>query len=331
MEQGQKSNDGESKRVVSKTPDLPLISPKSGPVVVSPAKEPTEKQQVVKSNPPSSVPRTLHMRQPFKILTDIWGVITPYSFRNDLLTYADIHLKEYLMAHLDEPNAELKSWLTLLEKQTREEMASHPQMPDLLPATAAAEASSPAPFSTANAREAVVDAIVANVTFRKQNNLMNGPLESINNLLWNDGYTRRVLQPPLFDDVLECFSRWAGPPLHIKIYTFASGPWEIQRLFLGASEAGDRLTRHLTCGFNAFGSFKYQAQRYRQIVLSLTERDSANLFYLTDSPNKAKQASMAGLTAFVVRREGNRKYRPELLAKCTLIDTLKQFDFYEFK
>lgn len=344
--------DGDQKkievRVSPKTPDWEVGTlglPKSAPAV--PKSEPAKEQQLateqlvmVKSQPPSPppstpVPRTLRIRQPFKILTDIWGVMVPYSFRADLLTYLDSHLKEYLMSHLEEPSAELKNWLTLLSKQTLEEKVAHPKMPDLPPMLPGSgelcKAAGEQGKGAKSDLQPVAEAIVANVSYRKENHLMSGSLEIINNLLWNEAYAKKLLRPPLFDDVLPCFRQWAGPPLQIKIYTFASGPWEIQKLFLSASEAGTELTRHLTCGFQAFGNFKYQSQRYRQIVTSLTERDAHNLFYLTDSPNKAKQAKMAGLTVFVVRRPGNRNYRPELLAHLPLIDTLKQFDFYEFK
>lgn len=344
MEPPAKEADSEQKKkevsVPPKTPDWEVGAlPKSAPAVSTKSEPFKEQQVVVKSQPapPSSlsspVPRTLRIRQPFKILTDIWGVMVPYTFRADLKAYADTHLKEYLMSHLEEPSAELKNWLTLLAKQTLEEKVTHPQMPDL-PAMLSGEVlkvGTEQVKEQRNAFEQMAEAIVANVTYRKEKNLMSGNLEIINNLLWNEAYAKRLLRPPLFDDVLPCFSQWASPPLLIKIYTFASGPWEIQKLFLNASEGGSELTRHLTCGFQSFANFKYQSQRYRQIVAALTERDSHNLFYLTDSPNKAKQAKMAGLSVFIIRREGNRNYRPEILAPFNLIHTFKQFDFYEFK
>ena len=123
--------------------------------------------------------------------------------------------------------------------------------------------------------------------------------------------------------------KWHAEPLFIKIYTFASGPLEIQKLFLSASTEGD-VSEYVTCGFDAHHSYKYDCNRFRQVVSGLSERDPKNLFYFTDSPRKGREARAAGLTVFIVRREGNKQYKQEVLDQFTVIDTFDQFDFYEF-
>lgn len=51
--------------------------------------------------------------------------------------------------------------------------------------------------------------------------------------LWSfTRYRNKSLRPPLFSDVLPCFRKWNSEPLFIKLFTFASGPSEIQKLFL---------------------------------------------------------------------------------------------------
>ena len=269
---------------------------------------------------PAPTLRILRMRQPFKILTDIWGVLISFRFRKDLFRYIDDHLEEYLVKQY---NLDIvQKWLHLLTDQTKTDKVANPEMPDLLELPTQAEV-------TMEDRQKVIKAVVENVHFRqKTKGLMTG-IDYIFNQIWNDGYRNKTIRPSLFPDVVEAFRRWAGPPFQIKIYTFASGPWENQKQFLEAST--DEITRYLTCGFDAFNSFKYESIRYRQVVSALTEREAKNLFYLTDSPTKATQARLAGLTVFVVRRDGNRHYRQEELDKFTCVDSLAQFDFYEFQ
>ena len=137
------------------------------------------------------------------------------------------------------------------------------------------------------------------------------------------------MRPHLFNDVLPNFRQWHSEPLFIKLYTFASGPPEIQKLFLSASTEGD-VSDFVTYCFDTHHSFKYDCNRYKQVISGLSERDPKNLFYLTDSPRKGREARKAGLTVFIVRREGNSTYKQEDMDKFTVIDSLDQFDFFEF-
>lgn len=134
--------------------------------------------------------------------------------------------------------------------------------------------------------------------------------------LWSfTRYRNKSLRPPLFSDVLPCFRKWNSEPLFIKLFTFASGPSEIQKLFLqyvmyrftrlgearrerapqtvvlivfnyllvffraSASADGD-ISNYVTYSFDTRHSFKYDSVKYQQVVNSLGEREPKNLFYL---------------------------------------------------
>lgn len=119
----------------------------------------------------------LHIRQPFKILVDIWGVLTSHTFRNDLFAYIDEHLKEYILAHFDE--VDIKEFVSELTKRTVEDLAKGiwPTMPLML-----------LPEENQD-KEIVAAAVEKNLTFRrasKDKSLTKG-LEVIYCQIWNNG------------------------------------------------------------------------------------------------------------------------------------------------
>lgn len=207
---------------------------------------------------------TLHIRQPFKILTDIWGVLTSYDFRNDLFAYIEANFKSYILTHFEEEDT--KDYVQALAKRTADDLAKYPSMPPVV-----------VPEENPN-KETIANAIEDNLAFRKASkdkSLMSG-LEMIYNQIWNDGYRRKALHPRGFADVLPNFRKWHAEPLFIKLFTFASGPPEIQKLFLSASDNGD-ISEFVTYGFDTRNSFKYDCNRYRQVVSGLSEREPKNL------------------------------------------------------
>jgi len=129
--------------------------------------------------------------------------------------------------------------------------------------------------------------------------------------------------------VIRNFTKWHSDPYFVKIYTYASGPEESQRLFLSASSEGD-LSDLVTSCFNARIAPKTTEGRFGNFVSCLFEHDPKNLFYLTDSPYKAEEAVKAGLTVFVMMREGNVRYKAAQLNKFTVIHSLDQLDLVPF-
>ena len=126
------------------------------------------------------------------------------------------------------------------------------------------------------------------------------------------------------------FSKWTYQPFFIKIFTFATGSDEDQKLFLRSSIDGD-VAEFVVTGFNSRRKYKWECNRFKQMVSILAERDSKNLFYFTDDPRKGEEAKKAGLTVFVVLREGNKYFSQEKLTNFTVINSFDQLDFWPFQ
>ncbi|KAI2796623.1 hypothetical protein RDWZM_000417 [Blomia tropicalis] len=259
--------------------------------------------------------RKYRMKQPFKILTDIWGVLIPYQFRTELYRYIDEHLYDYILVNYHKP--EVYSFIVDLVRRTMEDRTKYPQMPMI------------GLDDCCDDQQTKVRTICENLQYRRMqtaDSLLNDGIDTIYNQVWSEGYRTKQLRPPLFSDVMRNFAKWHTDPYYIKIYTFASGPIDSQRLFLSASTEGD-VTQYLISGFDAHSYYKYDWTKFQAVIASLGERIPANLFYFTDSPTKGRSAARAGITTFIIKREGNRKYRPKDLELFTTIDSLDQFDF----
>ena len=142
-------------------------------------------------------------------------------------------------------------------------------------------------------------------------------------------YRNKTLRPHIFPDVIPSFKRWQADPYFIKIYSFATGTEENQKLFLSATEGGD-VTQYIASSFHAYGLGKYDWTKYYTIRNVLGTEYHDDLFYLTDSSTKGKQAARAGLTVIIVRREGNREYEESDLKLFKNITTFDQLDFISF-
>ena len=115
----------------------------------------------------------LHLRQPFKILTDIWGVLTSYNFREVLYQYIDDNLKDYLTTHFEDE--ETKLCLENFVNQNLEIINKYPEMPLIQ--------------YDPTCKESCILNILNNINFRKENSdksLMQG-LDPLYNLVWTDG------------------------------------------------------------------------------------------------------------------------------------------------
>lgn len=262
----------------------------------------------------SPSPVVIRLNQPFKILTDIWGVLTSYNFRHDLYRYLDEQMAPYLMKHMH--RTEVQDFLKDLVFRNIQDRQKYPELPII------------GLSDCCDDKQTKVKAIVDNLQCRrasKDTALMAG-LDGLFNQVWMDGYRQGTLRPHAFPDVVGAFSRWQTEPYYIKLHTFASGPWENQKLFLSATDVGD-LSKFIISGIDAHSHYKYDWTKYKAVLNTLDERTPANLIYLTDSPNKAKPALKAGMRVFIVRRPGNRKYKEAALEPYLTIDSFDQLDF----
>ncbi|KAH7643053.1 enolase-phosphatase e-1-like protein 4 [Dermatophagoides farinae] len=226
----------------------------------------------------------LIVRQPFKILTDIWGVLVSYDFRRTLYKYIDDNLECYFRKNFHTES--VKYYVEQLIQRTEEDLHKYSEMPMIISNNKINNVD-----DNGNCDEDLIKSIVNNLNYRRKSRDKN--------------------------------------PFFIKIYTFASGPLETQKLFLSASTEGN-VSEWITSGFDAHHRFKYDTNKYRGVLSSLTEREAKNLFYMTDSPNKGRAARRTGMTVFIVQRPGNRHYSDDDLKSFPIINSFDQFEFIEF-
>ncbi|KAH9505827.1 Enolase-phosphatase E1 [Dermatophagoides farinae] len=253
----------------------------------------------------------LIVRQPFKILTDIWGVLVSYDFRRTLYKYIDDNLECYFRKNFHTES--VKYYVEQLIQRTEEDLHKYSEMPMIISNNKINNVD-----DNGNCDEDLIKSIVNNLNYRRKSrdkSLMIN-LDTIFNQIWNEGQIYK-----------QKFT--ANDPFFIKIYTFASGPLETQKLFLSASTEGN-VSEWITSGFDAHHRFKYDTNKYRGVLSSLTEREAKNLFYMTDSPNKGRAARRTGMTVFIVQRPGNRHYSDDDLKSFPIINSFDQFEFIEF-
>jgi len=137
------------------------------------------------------------------------------------------------------------------------------------------------------------------------------------------------LKTHAYADVADAFNYWRFEEF-IKIYSYASGNVDGQKQFLRASELGD-LTRYIANCLNASGGYKHQADKFKSVASALREPNLQNLLYITDCPEKAKNAIQAGLRAVVVNRDNKTtgKYSQEKVQGLTMVTRLADIQFID--
>ena len=258
-------------------------------------------------------PNPMRLPQPFKILIDIWGVITSWDFRHDLNNYLVQNITDFLERNWN--NDRLKDFISRLRDRTAEDRQTEPEMPAIKE-------------QRDNNKSEVIQSVVDNIDWRKEHKIVSFKQEigEFQQSMWSDGYRTKKLSVHVYGDVQPAFVKWTGDELGIKIYTFASGSSDSQKLFLSSTIAGD-LKKYVICGFNSFHRYKDDPKRFKQIFVTLLERDPQNILYLTDEPKKAKAAIKAGLRSIVVKRPGSVEHSEKSLKDLQVINSLDQLDF----
>ena len=257
--------------------------------------------------------KKLQMDQPFKVLIDIYGVITSWDFVNVLDLYLEDNMIEFLDRHWD--RNQITDFVNRLRDRTVVDRQSKPELPPIVD------------FDGQNKYD-VIQSVIDNIHWREKHKLRTFSKDILEfyHSIWTEGYNTKKLIVHVFDDVEPAFEKWTSEDLGIKIYTFASGPTRNQRLFLSSTVVGD-LNKYVTNGIRSFNNYKYDSNKFKQIVSALLERHPKNILYLTDSPKKARAAIGAGFRAIVVLRPANKNYSSEELKDLQMISSLDDLDF----
>ncbi|XP_054166687.1 enolase-phosphatase E1-like [Oppia nitens] len=252
------------------------------------------------------------MKQPYKVLIDIWGVITSWTFRTDLKTYIKENLKNFLSQHWTQQL--ISDFVHRLRDMNAKDREIHSDLPQI-------------EESTDDNKDTVIESVVKNIEWRKKHklNTFDNDIQELYQTIWLDGYRNKRLKVHTFVDVMPSFQRWTDEELTIKIYTFASGPSQNQKLFLNHTTCGD-VSWYVVGGINSYHKYKHDSNRFKQVFIALQESPQ-NILYITDSPNKARAAIASGMRAIVVLRDGNKRYSDQELDGIQTVTSLQELDF----
>ncbi|XP_052767688.1 enolase-phosphatase E1-like [Mya arenaria] len=246
--------------------------------------------------PPPTEKRTLEEAESIlegvkAVVLDIEGTITPISFVKDkLFPYIRENIETYLTSKFDDD--ETKADITALRdlaKKDKEGGADVVEIPD----------------STDDNEDAVVKAVVKNVIAQMDADRKSTELKQLQGHMWREAYKTKKVEGELFEDV--------GPVLQqlceedFRIYIYSSGSVEAQKLLIANSTDGD-LTEIFSGFFDTNVGPKTEAESYKTIRAEIIKDfdgesvDVEEILFLTDSPDEAKAARLAGWVAILVDR-----------------------------
>ena len=252
------------------------------------------------------------LERPNNVLMDIYGVVTSWTFKNKLIDYIKDNISTFLTEKVNDRT--IHHIIDKLREQALIDKSSGIDVPPIEKSTAE--------------KEAIAQSVAKNILWQMEhkNKSCQLQLDTLYNQMWADGYTSGKLKVHAFKDVKKSLEHWRFHQF-VKIYSYASGAREGQKLFLSCTEEGD-LTAFIANYINSSGGYKYDPKKYKVVLSALRESNPANLLYLTDDPKKAKAAIEVGMRALVVLREGNPNYPEEALKN---LSTVKSFDEIVFE
>lgn len=253
------------------------------------------------------------MERPNNILIDIYGVITSWNFKNKLIAYVKDNVFKYLSEKSKDKT--VNNIIDKLREQALIERSSGVQVPAIDEPTAD--------------QNAIAQSAAKNILWQMEHKSKSCQLQldTLYNQMWADGYTSGNLKVHAFKDVKKSLEHWRFHQF-VKIYSYASGAREGQRLFLSSTEEGD-LTPFIANYINSSGGYKYDPNKFKVVLSALREANPNNLLYLTDDPKKAKAAIEVSMRAVVVLREGNPRYSEAELKNLITIKSLEEIVFEE--
>ncbi len=234
------------------------------------------------------------------LLLDIEGTTTPIDFvYNVLFPYARTHVKDYLAAHLSQP--EVQADVAALFEENAEDSRR-----GLDP-----------PLLERPAEHVSLDAVEAYVRWLMDQDRKTTPLKSIQGRIWDEGYRKGELRSQVFEDVPPAFKRWHEQAKKICIYS--SGSVLAQKLLFANTEAGD-LTPFINGYFDTNIGAKKEPESYHRIAGEL-ELESSAVLFISDVPDELDAAGSAGFQTLLCIRPGNPAQSP-----ASIHSIIKTFD-----
>ncbi|KRT86568.1 hydrolase, partial [Oryctes borbonicus] len=203
------------------------------------------------------------------ILLDIAGTITSHGFLKDTLyPYAAAHLEEYVKTNWDEQDIK-----TLVKHLSSGEEA--------LPL------------------EKVVEKCktIINTQYDKPT-----PVQNVQEATYKKGFEDGSLVAHIFPDVPEALENWSKTK---RIAIFSKGNVESQKQLIAHTTSGD-LSKYISHYFDLSVGGKTDDASYTKIAEQLSIAPE-ELIYINDQIDEANAAKKAGITAILVKREGNKE------------------------
>ena len=203
-------------------------------------------------------------------LVDIEGAISPAAFvKTTLFPYAAARLRSYVARHRFAPG------VAALLEEARQLSGGDP-----------------------------VEALEA----WQANDVEAKPLKTLQDWIWEEGYSEGAFAPEIFDDALAALRAWRAHG--VPLYVYSSGSVKAQKLFFRYARAGD--LRTLFSGhFDASIGPKTELESYLALSAEIGVAPAAILF-LSDNPAELEAAASVGLQVGYVAKEvaAERRWPP---------------------
>lgn len=124
-------------------------------------------------------------------------------------------------------------------------------------------------------------------------------LKSVQGKIWKEGFEKKELLAPLYDEVAPFFEECKEKGYKLGIYS--SGSIQAQKLFLTYNEKGN-VTKFLDAYFDTTIGSKKEASSYTEIAKSLDVK-SEEITFFTDCTDEYKASTKAGINTYLVSRD----------------------------
>lgn len=279
-------------------------------------------EQTRSSSPKRKMPHThegkgkLMLPVPNSAILFIYGVTTPWSYeRVTLPKYVVDNLSEFISKYWNDKL--LQRLIDRIRKQTSLDNAAGADIPLIEPET--------------SPKEVIQKSVVKNILYQLDHpqRSQKAVIESIENMIWHDGYESGKLKAQIFDDVYSALDKWKMQQF-VKFYSYAVAKPRGQKLFLKSTIKGD-LTKYFNNYFDATGAVEGDVRHYKQMLGLLLERRPEKVVVFTDNPNEARAAIGAGMRSILVLRSGNDPIRQEDLDELIHVRSFNEIEFVEIE
>ena len=212
-------------------------------------------------------------------LLDVEGTVAPISLVSEqLFPYARAHVREFLTAHMKDPDVQAD--IGLLSDENRSETEKE--------------------CPTSGIEIANVEHGISYFLWLMDRDRKSTALKSLQGKIWKAGFESEELKGTLFPDVLSALTRWAS---HGRVAIYSSGSASAQELLFRHSIFGD-LTHLIANYFDTRIGAKTESASYSAIAAAM-KVEAREVCFFSDVVRELDPAREGGMETRLVVREGN--------------------------